>query len=117
MTEAVINLGPTASYAVREAIWQPTAGGEGLLTICLRKSAGGCEERAVYAVQEDREQEAPHGWRAFLLLKTTDPREGEVYGVVAGTKGMRCTCKAGSVRRHECRHEAALKALLQEGVL
>ena len=108
----LIELPPTATYAVRSAEWIPVSETESLLVIRLRKTAHGREEADVYGVEE---QISGHpAVREFLLVNTTDPDQHDAYRVTLGGPLHGCTCKAGSVHRYECKHVAALSKLSQE---
>lgn len=114
--DVILDLGPTAVYARREAAWVPGKAGEGVLTITLWKGmrAGSKSERDVYQVQET--DCVGRMGRSFLLLNVFDTDQPDVYAATVGpTCG--CTCRAGLVARFECKHVSACKRLTQEGRL
>ncbi len=128
LTVEVLELGPTATYAARTAVWVSNGSGEvdmpsgeivpglGKLTIRLRKAHAwwGRIETDTYAVQEIEPEQM--GTRLFLLLNLTDPDQGEPYRVTVGGVNN-CRCRAGLVGRFVCKHQDAIAALIAEGIL
>lgn len=137
-TVASGTLEPTATYQRRSWAWVSNGTGEavnehtgevipclGVLTIKVqhrdrRECRGGwwgvprsCEIDS-YAVQE-AEPQFP-GCVAYLLLNLTDASHREPY--LVHVRGYdTCRCKAGSCKVDNCKHRAALEALLAEGLL
>jgi hypothetical protein len=115
-----VRLSETATHPIRRAFWAPKAEGAdvlGTLTIVQQKGHGsGCKaEVSHYAVEHVRQGDASLGY--YLLNQTS----GEIYHVrpagVVPTVMVGCTCRAGLVGRHECKHVAALASLAAAGVL
>lgn len=117
------DLGPTAAYAERLWSWAPRTGGEtddrlGTLTILQRKgvTARAAAEVDSYGVQEDTEPtNTPPCCRAFLLLNDEDWDQPDVYLVTVGVRQL-CTCTAAKFGK-DCKHSAALTALVDAGVI
>jgi hypothetical protein len=56
--------------------------------------------------------------RTFLLLNETDAEQEQPYEVITVSGVVvKCSCRAGKVKAHECKHESALNRLLSEGLL
>lgn len=87
---------------------------DGVMTITSRASYGG-HVVTIYAVTEFLPDSGFDG-RAFRVVK----QDGEVYSVFVARNGQdhSCDCKAGTYGRvKECRHVAALRALIRAGRL
>lgn len=121
-------LPPTRSYQVREFIFVPGSGGDGLgrLTLKLQHRYG--VHRAYdldsYRLDIDETPEpGDHGGRAFWLENITDPDAEEVYRCVVGGLTPKCGCKASrcQVRDQDgelvCKHASALRHLIQQGII
>jgi hypothetical protein len=112
-----IDLPPTATYARREVFWIPgDEPGEGTLTIRLWKGRRGGSRCDADRYQIQEEACAYPGCRSFLILNETDDTQEDVYRCRVGAMPG-CSCKAGLVHRHECKHVAAVAALTEEGLL
>lgn len=128
-----VQLGPTKTYSRRRATWVPAAPGQyadnrtGTLTITCNvnprrnRDSDSCD---TYSVQPD--SDAPPGYRAFLLENLSDPDDsGPLRCVVAtGAEADResCSCEAGRIAAARfippnCKHNAAFRMLLLEGIL
>jgi hypothetical protein len=122
------DLPETATYAKRSWCYIPADSGEhndgriGTLTITLQRAARNGRatptkvESDTYAIEADSEPLTGVIGRAFLLSNLTDPEQPDVYRTVIGPR-CSCTCKAGLVRRDECKHVAALRDILAQEVL
>jgi hypothetical protein len=112
-----IDLPRTRTHARREATFYPgDRPGEGTVVIRLWKGkrAGSKCESDRYEFEE--EPCAYPSCRSFLILNTTDADQPDVYRCRVGAYPA-CTCRAGLVNRYECKHKAALAALVREGEL
>jgi hypothetical protein len=110
-------LEPTPGYARREFAWLATVPGEGVLVVRQRRTWGGREDAAVYAVEDvTRGHDVPE--RAFLVVNMTDPDAPEPYEVVVrGGEPVRCTCKAAKCRLEVCKHRDVVSFLVNSGEL
>lgn len=119
-TAITLDLGPSRTYAERCCTWRPGPGITGLadgeLTVVLARGKRGAVELDTYGVQEQFPPPAP-GCREFLLLNQDDAGQPDVYRVVLGTRGATCTCRAGLVARHPCKHKESLIRLVEGGQL
>jgi hypothetical protein len=114
----------TATYASRSYVWFPATPGVypdgriGTLHITLQRSArpGAKVEHDSYAVAELRDVSVPGKVSVFTLRNNAT---GDSYRCAfwVGAVGVAaCTCKA-STCGSDCKHLAALAALLKDGVL
>lgn len=115
----------TATYERRRIGWFPGQGDHsdprlGTVRVIQYRSKGNAEIDH-YGVQEDFEDVAPTA-RAFLLLNDLPPaaegeRRPEIYRVIAGTRGVSCTCRAATGGQPVCKHRDSIRLLLSEGIL
>ena len=117
-------LPPTATYTRRRATWIAGRGAhadqrDGTLRVVLDRNkgrSGDTTEVDEYGVQETT-GETVVGVREFLLRSDTDEAQPDVYAVTVAGPRAGCTCRAGSVGRHECKHVSSVLALLAGGAL
>lgn len=122
MDTTTLDFGSTATYATRELSWYPTGAGEGYLVIRLwgwdrrtrgRNAGRPGYEADYYKVIETDPPPFVHA-RAFALLNMDDATQELPYRVTIGLNAA-CTCKGGRCKVPECKHEGALRALLETG--
>lgn len=116
-------LGPTATYARRDVLWIPARPGQypdgrdGTAVVKLQHSRriGAKFETDAYGIEREESEAFEVRGVSFLLLNDSDDTQWDVYRTVVGPE-CSCTCTAGRVDRHECKHIATCRWLLEEGV-
>lgn len=115
---------PTKTYAQRRWVFVPADsshpdwdGSYGHLKIVMQKTGGGFAKAETfrYLVEEQYNHGKPG--RVFILVKQDDPNAESPYEcfVADDERLANCTCKAGKCRVPDCKHDAVLRGVIEQG--